>query len=99
MPVYNGEVGYYWMPHSRYVKAGFSIGSEPLGRDYGAAIVRAVFLNRHLDAWRTGLNQVVGRLNVGSIAWLFAVFFKSSSYKNRVSERSSLVISPQSNGF
>src|SRR5262245_13967013 len=50
----SGHVGYFWAPPTRAIKAGFTITSEPLGTDYGAACDRAKLLNRHLDDWRDG---------------------------------------------
>src|SRR5262245_65282952 len=37
----NGGVAYYWNPHVRYLRAGFPLHREALGRDYGIAVARA----------------------------------------------------------
>jgi hypothetical protein len=43
-----GATAYYWNPPNRDIAAGFTLGREALGPDYGAAIERARTLNAHL---------------------------------------------------
>ena len=45
-----GRIGYYWTPHERDRRAGFTIGPEALGQHYEAAVERARLLNEHLDS-------------------------------------------------
>ena len=86
----DGRTAYYWEPQGRDLKAGFSLHSEALGTNYGAAIERAARLNTHLDAWRQG-RTATKSLNTssrfGSISWLFERYRRSPAYE-RVSERS-----------
>src|SRR5262245_46344452 len=87
----NGDVAYYWNPHVRYLRAGFPLHREALGRDYALAIARAVELNRHLDDWRRG-REAVRDLDLqpgfGTLAWLIERYKRSPAYTDKVSTRS-----------
>lgn len=68
-----GRSGYFWAPHERDVKRGFTIISEALGDDYAAARERAADLNRHLDDWRAGRGaekSLDHHPGVGTVEWL-----------------------------
>ncbi len=68
----DGSVAYYWAPHERDRAAGFTLGPEPLGKDYAAAVSRAGLLNQHLDDWRDGKDvpqDCDGDRRVGTIDW------------------------------
>src|SRR5579871_344721 len=70
----DGRSAYYWEPQGRDLKAGFSLHSEALGPDYGAAVERAAQLNAHLDAWRAGQTAEKSldlSSKFGTLAWLF----------------------------
>lgn len=73
----DGSIAYYWNPHKRDTTGGFSIGREPLGKDYGGAIARAGELNQHLDDWRTGRGESK-TLDLspahGTLKWMVAVY-------------------------
>ena len=48
-------------------------------------------LNRHLDAWRSGLEGTkveIARRGYGTVAWLFDAYLKSPAFEKRVSKRS-----------
>jgi hypothetical protein len=85
----DGHTAYYWAPQRRDLKAGFSLHSEALGTDYGAAIERAAQLNAHLDAWRSGQGTEKSldlSSKFGTLGWLFERYRRSAAYE-RVSER------------
>ena len=79
-----GEVSYYWTPRRKDLKAGFTLRGEALGADYAAAIERAELLNRHLDAWRSGLgaerSSLFGR-RFGTLIWMFEQYRRSAAYE------------------
>ena len=91
-PLRDGSIGYFWNPHNRYVKGGFPLHREPLGKDFVQAIERANMLNANLDAWRQGRTSVhleVAQPGYGTVAWLFDRYLKSEeAFKRRVRERS-----------
>jgi len=69
----DGKPAYFWAPHERDIKRGFTITSEALGQEYGAARERAAELNRHLDAWRAGRGEERSldlHPGVGTVEWL-----------------------------
>ncbi len=84
------RTAYYWSPHKRDLEAGCTVHREALGFDYAAAIARAGLLNRHLDSWRQGRDEIksldIGT-RFGTLGWLFERYRRSSAY-DRVSERS-----------
>lgn len=85
----DGRTAYYWEPQRRDLKAGFSLHSEALGVDYGAAIEHAGRLNAHLDAWRGGQTAEKSldlSSRFGTLGWLFERYRRSPAYE-RVSER------------
>jgi hypothetical protein len=86
-----GAIAYYWEPHTRDVARGCPVHAEALGPNYAGAIERATLLNRHLDAWRSGLEGTkveIVRRGYGTIAWLFDTYVKSPAFERRVSKRS-----------
>jgi hypothetical protein len=69
----DGKPAYFWAPHERDIKRGFTITSEALGQEYGAARERAAELNCHLDAWRAGRGEERSldlHPGVGTVEWL-----------------------------
>jgi len=91
-PRASGEIGYFWAPPTRVVKAGFTISSEALGTDYGAACNRAELLNRHLDDWRDGIGAEKSldvRPGVGTLEWAVEVYKRAEAGPwTKVSKRS-----------
>src|SRR5262245_47072498 len=90
-PLKGGGVAYFWEPPKLFRSQGFPGHAEALGRDYATAKARAELLTAHLDAWRTGRNSVLveeERKAFGTVSWAFNCYLKSSSFENRVSERS-----------
>jgi hypothetical protein len=91
-PLADGQVGYFWAPPTRAIRAGFTISSEALGRDYSAACDRATLLNKHLDAWRTGSGvekSLDARGGVGTLEWAVEIYKREeSSAWAKVSRRS-----------
>jgi hypothetical protein len=86
-----GGIAYYWEPQRRDVTRGCSVHAEALGPNYATAIERATLLNRHLDAWRSGLDGTkidVAQRGYGTVAWLFDTYLKSPAFQKRVSQRS-----------
>ena len=80
----DGSVAYYWAPHERDRAAGFTLGPEPLGKDYAAAVVRAGLLNQHLDDWRDGKDvpqNCTDDRRVGTIDWWHHEFFASDPFR------------------
>jgi hypothetical protein len=68
-----GKPAYFWAPHERDIKRGFTIASEALGDDYGAARERAAALNQHLDDWRAGRGEEKSldrHSGVGTVEWM-----------------------------
>lgn len=87
----DGTLAYFWQPPQLYTAQGFKGHAEALGQDYAVAAERSRLLNAHLDAWRTGHNGKVVEEDVrryGSVTWLFDRYLKSTSFQNRVSQRS-----------
>src|SRR5262249_20689779 len=79
----DGRIAYYWNPHVRYIRAGFSLHREPLGQDYGTAIKRAAELNRHLDDWRRGRDTVKDldlQPGFGTLDWLVQRYKNSNAW-------------------
>ena len=63
---------------------------ETLGLDYASAIAKAEFLNKHLDAWRAGLDAPKDldlRPDFGSLKWLVERYKRSRAWE-KVSPRS-----------
>jgi integrase len=84
------RTGYYWNPPNRDIAAGFTLGREALGPDYGLAVERATILNAHLDAWRQGRN--IARIDetqpgYGTLGWLFDQYRRSALFQKKVSDR------------
>ena len=80
----DGAVAYYWAPHERDRASGFTLGPEPLGKDYAAAVIRAGLLNQHLDDWRDGKDvpqDSHGDRRVGTIDWWCHQFFASDPFR------------------
>jgi hypothetical protein len=79
----SGVIAYYWAPPSRAKKAGYSITSEALGADFGAAKKRCdEVLNPHYQAWlRRGEGAAPSNVRVGSFDWLVSVYKGSRKYK------------------
>jgi hypothetical protein len=78
-----GVIAYYWAPPSRAKKAGYTITSEALGTDYGAAKKRCDdILNPHYKALlNKGLEgEAPSNLRIGSFDWLVSVFKASPKY-------------------
>lgn len=85
-----GGIAYYWNPPVRDVHAGFKVGREPLGSDYGAAIDRANFLNKHLLAWRKDRNATPDldiSARFGTVDWWIERFMQTNAFRD-LSERS-----------
>jgi hypothetical protein len=79
----NGGVAFYWQPHARDVAAGFTLHSEPLGKDFAVARDRAAKLNAHLDAWRTGQGTPEGidsGARFGSIDWWIESYTRTEAF-------------------
>jgi hypothetical protein len=86
----DGSVAYYWNPHIRDIKAGFTLKRETLGPDYALAIARANELNQHLDAWRGGRDETKDldlQPGFGTLKWLIERYKRSPAWK-KVSQRS-----------
>ena len=86
----SGMTAYFWAPPTRATKAGFTISSEALGADYGAARERAMLLNQHLDAWREGQGAektLDASSGVGSVEWAVEVYKRGPAWA-KVSPRS-----------
>jgi len=84
-----GKVAYFWAPHDRWIKRGFTISSEALGQDYGAARERADMLNRLFDDWRAGRGErknLDRHPGVGTVEWLVNRYMRGGMEK--VSARS-----------
>jgi hypothetical protein len=85
----DGFVSYYWVPHERYIAAGFTLRGEALGKHYADAIARAAELNAHLDSWRAGRGQPKDldlSARYGTLSWLLERYRRSAAYE-RVSAR------------
>lgn len=77
----SGAVAYYWQPHRRDILAGFTLHSEPLGRDFPSACERATKLNMHLDAWRRGDGgDVEADSRFGTVDWWIESYFRSEAF-------------------
>jgi hypothetical protein len=91
-PLADGQIAYFWAPPTRAIREGFTISSEALGKDYAAACDRAVLLNKHLDAWRTGRGvekTLEARGGVGTLEWAVEIYKREeSSAWAKVSKRS-----------
>src|SRR6476660_6428931 len=86
----DGSVAYYWNPHVRYMRAGFTLHREALGPHYAEAIARATELNRHLDHWRRGRDAVKDvdlQPGYGTLEWLVERYKRSRAWE-KVSDRS-----------
>jgi hypothetical protein len=89
-PLLDGSTGYYWNPHTRYLRAGFPLTREALGRDYAHAITRATELNRHLDDWRRGRDAVKDldhQPGFATLEWAVERYKRSRAWE-KVSKRS-----------
>ena len=87
----SGSIAYYWEPQCRDIARGCPIHAEALGSEYAVAVDRANLLNKHLDAWRSGLAGAkidFAQRGHGTVAWLFDMYLKSPAFEKRVSERS-----------
>ena len=87
----SGKTAYFWAPPTRATKAGFTISSEALGIDYGAARDRALLLNQHLDAWRDGRGaekSLDSGPGVGTVEWAVEVYKRSDAWNRRSRRRS-----------
>ena len=87
----SGDIAYYWEPQCRDIARGCPVHAEALGPDYAVAVERANLLNKHLDAWRSGLGGAkidLAQRGYGTVAWLFDLYLKSPAFEKRVSERS-----------
>lgn len=82
-----GVTRYYWNAPSWARKRGYTITSERLGTDYGAAKERCdSFLNPAFHSWRTSGSTddaVVQRAVVGSFDWVVATYRASKKFTNR----------------
>ena len=88
--LHDGSAAYYWSPHVRYLRAGFTLHREALGPDYGIAIKRAADLNRHLDDWRRGRSAVKDidlQPGFGTLEWLVERYKGSNAWTDNVSAR------------
>jgi hypothetical protein len=84
-----GKVGYFWALHERWIKRGFTIASEALGQDYGAARERAEMLNRLFNDWRVGRGEgksLDRHPGVGTVEWMVERYKRDGM--EDVSERS-----------
>jgi hypothetical protein len=82
----DGSVAYYWNPHVRYMRAGFTLHREALGLHYADAIARATELNRHLDDWRRGCDTVKDvdlQPGYGTLEWLVERYKRSNAWEKR----------------
>src|SRR5687768_16140756 len=82
----SGVTAFYWVSPTWAVKAGFPIGCEPLGTDYGQAKQRADdILNPQFDAWRARgkAPEVSGRAAIGTFNWLVQVYRTSPRFRER----------------
>jgi hypothetical protein len=84
-----GAIAYYWAPPSRAKTAGYTVTSEALGTDYGAAKNRCdEVLNPHYKAWLTKgqEGETPSSVEIGSFDWLVAVYKASPKYTNLPAE-------------
>jgi hypothetical protein len=89
-PLKMGGTSYYWNVPNRDIAAGFTLGREALGPDYGGAVERARILNAHLDAWRDGRGVAkIGEAQPGyaTLGWLFDQYRRHHLFQKKVSER------------
>jgi len=78
-----GRTAFYWVPHERNLKAGFTIAGEPLGSNYEAAAARARLLNEHLDSWRANRQvpkDAVLSHRVGTVDWWHHEYFRHEAF-------------------
>lgn len=80
----SGVCAYYWNARNTDIKKGFKLTREPLGCDYGAALVRAAQLNSFLDAWRAALGSEqtldIGP-RYGSVDWWIETYCRSPAFQ------------------
>jgi integrase len=85
-----GATAYYWNPPNRDIAAGFTLGREALGPDYGAAVERARILNANLDPWREahGVEKIdEAQPGYATLGWLFNQYRRHHLFQKKVSER------------
>lgn len=77
-----GAIAYYWGAPSWGKEAGWTIGSVPLGSDYGAAKEQCdTVLNPQFDGWRTGGAVTPGgSVQHGTFDWMVSVYKRSPQY-------------------
>ena len=86
----DGGIAYYWNAPNWFLKAGFTLHREALGRDYGLAVERVRELNQHLDAWRGGRHNIKDldfQPGVGTLGWLVERYMRTPAW-DKVSVRS-----------
>jgi hypothetical protein len=86
-----GRIGYYWNPHRRDLKKGFTLRGEALGSNYAIACERANLLNKHLSDWRAGRNmakELDARPGFGTLDWLIEIYYRTPAWTQKVSLRS-----------
>ena len=86
-----GRRAYYWNPQPRDLNNGFTLRSEALGSDYGAACERANLLNRHYADWRAGRSatrELDAQPGFGTLDWLVERYYRTEAWTEDVSQRS-----------
>lgn len=86
-----GRIGYYWNPHRRDLKNGFTLRGEALGTSYAIACERAKMLNKHLADWRASrgaAKELDTQPGFGTLDWLVECYYRTPAYTEKVSLRS-----------
>lgn len=87
----SGATAFYWEAPNKDVALGFTLRPEALGTVYSAARDRALILNAHLTAWRTGRADAGKSINetarAGTIDWWIETYQRSKRFK-KLSPRS-----------
>jgi hypothetical protein len=84
-PLAGGNWAYFFEPPTWARRAGCPVAAEPLGEDYGAAVLRAEdVLLKAFDSWRTGglSDMVPVGPTVGSFDWLVMTFKSHRAWKD-----------------
>jgi hypothetical protein len=95
-----GAIAYYWVAPTWAVKAGYSLRSEALGRDYADAKRRCdEILNPRFDEWRTKgeTSGLAAKVRTGTFDWMVGLYrsspkFTSLPEKTRKSYDASLAL-------
>ena len=81
-PLAGGRVGYYWTGPSWAKAAGCTMGSIPLGTDYGAAKQKCdEVVNPQFLAWRgKGPEDATPVANPGTFDWMVSIYRQTTRY-------------------